>query len=241
MNRLQQEPGTFSGPARDPHGGQPVLRAGTAAGEAPLAIVALHGRGAGAHDILGLAAALDRPELAYLAPDAAQWTWYPNRFTAPLEANEPYLSSALRRIDTLLGQLADEGLPAEKVVLLGFSQGACLSLEYAARHPRRYAGVVAFSGGLIGPTLDRDRYPADADFAGTPIFLGCSDRDPHIPLARVQASSRALETMGAQVTERIYPGMPHTVIDDEMEHYRTIVTTAVTMAVTTTVTSALAE
>ena len=210
---------------QDPHADQPVYGNPVEPAEAPLTVLGLHGRGAGARDVLGLAAALDRPSLAYLAPDAFQWTWYPGRFTAPLESNEPYLSSALRRIDSLLAELAAEGVPPEKVLLLGFSQGACLSLEYVARNPRRYAGVAALSGGLIGPRLEPERYPGGLE--GTPIFLGCSDRDPHIPLERVQESSRDLERQGAEVTEKIYPGMPHTVVEDELEHVRAMIDRAI--------------
>ena len=210
---------------QDPHADQPVYGAGAESTEAPLTVLGLHGRGAGARDILGLAAALDRPSVAYLAPNAHQWTWYPGRFTAPLESNEPHLSSALGRIDGLLAELAKEGVPADRVLLLGFSQGACLALEYVARNPRRYAGVAALSGGLIGPRLEPDRYPGG--LAGTPIFLGCSDRDPHIPLDRVQESGRDLERQGAHVTEKIYPGMPHTVVEDEIEHVRAMIDGAV--------------
>lgn len=204
-----------------PHGDQPVLAAGAEPRTAPLAMVMVHGRGAGARDILGLSADLGHPELAYLAPHARGASWYPYSFLAPLEANEPGLSSALARLDGLFGELAEEGLPAERVMLLGFSQGACLSLEYAARNARRLAGVAALSGGLIGPELEPGRY--GGDFAGTPIFLGCSDRDPHIPLERVKESSRLLAEHGAEVTERIYPGMPHTVNQDEIDHVRRMI------------------
>ncbi len=207
----------------DPHGGQPVLAAGRPPGEAAGAVVMVHGRGGSAEDILTLAGELRRPDLAYLAPQAAGHTWYPYSFLAPFEQNEPGLTSGLGSLSRLLARLEEEGIPAERTILLGFSQGACLSLEFAARSVRdvrRYGGVIGFSGGLIGPPGTPRDYPGS--FAGTPVFLGCSDRDPHIPKERVDETAEVLGRMGAEVTERIYPGMGHTVIDDEMEHARRI-------------------
>ena len=201
-----------------PHQGQPVLAAGVEPAEARRAMVMLHGRGAPAQDILGLAAALDLGDTAYMAPQAAGYSWYPLSFLAPMEANQPGLDSGLARIGEVLAELESQGVGPERTILLGFSQGACLALEYAARNARRYGGVVGLSGGLIGPKGTPRDYPGSLD--GTPIFLGCSDRDPHIPLERVQESTRVLDRLGAEVTERIYPGMPHTVIDDEIEHTR---------------------
>jgi predicted esterase len=186
--------------------------------EAEAAVVMIHGRGASAESILTLADELGRPELAYVAPQAAGYTWYPNSFLAPIERNEPYLSSALETLEGLLAKLEAEGIPAERTVLLGFSQGACLSLEFAARHAQRFAGVVALSGGLIGPPGTPREY--EGLFDGTPVFLGCSDRDPHIPEARVHESADIFRRMGAQVTERIYPGLGHTVNEDELSWVR---------------------
>lgn len=206
-----------------PHIGDRIVGAGRPLGEAKAAMILIHGRGAPAEDILGLAGELDRPDLAYLAPQAQGYTWYPYSFMAPMEQNEPGLSSGLALIGDLVERLEQAGIPPERTVLLGFSQGACLSLEYAARNARRFGGVVALSGGLIGPPGTPREYPGTLD--GTPVFLGCSDRDPHIPLMRVQESTQVLERMGAMVTEKIYPGMGHTVNEDEIEHVRAMVET----------------
>lgn len=204
--------------AAGPHQGQPLVQAGRPLSEAAGAMVMMHGRGATAENILTLAAELGREDFAYLAPQAADYSWYPYSFLAPLHQNEPGLSSGLARIGEVLAFLESQGMPAERTILLGFSQGACLSLELAARNARRYGGVVALSGGLIGPPgMPRDYA---GSFAGTPVFLGCSDRDPHIPLARVEETAEVMAEMGAEVTKRIYPAMGHTVNEDEMELVR---------------------
>jgi predicted esterase len=153
-----------------------------------------------------------------VAPQAAGYSWYPYSFLAPMQQNEPWLSSALARIGEVVAQLEAEGVPEERIVLLGFSQGACLSLEYAARNPRRYGAVIGLSGGLIGPPGTPRNYPGS--LAGTPVFLGCSDRDPHIPRERVDETAEVLRTMGGEVTERIYPAMGHTVNQDEVDFVR---------------------
>jgi len=204
-----------------PHRGRPVLAAGRPLGEADAAMILVHGRGGSAADMLGLAAELHRPELAYLAPQAAGNTWYPYSFLAPLEQNEPGLSSGLEVLADLVAHLHQAGIPAERIVLLGFSQGACLSLEFAARNARRWGGVVALSGGLIGPLGTPRSYAGSFD--GAPVFLGCSDRDPHIPKERVDESATVCERMGAVVTERIYPGLGHTVNEDELDFVRELV------------------
>ena len=211
----------------DPHAAQPIRTAGAPLGRAKGAVVMLHGRGASAASILTLAEEFVQPDLAYLAPQASGSTWYPYSFLAPLDRNEPYLSSALGAVERMLGEIADGGIVAEQTVLLGFSQGACLALEYAARHAGRYGGVVALSGGLIGnEQLVAVEPPAgkvfsyEGDLAGTPVFLGCSDVDAHIPLDRVQHSARTLRALGGDVTERIYPGMGHTVNEDEIQFVR---------------------
>ncbi len=214
--------------AGDPHRGQPLLAGGVEPAEAARAMVLLHGRGAPAQDILGLAAALRLDDTAFLAPQAAGYTWYPHSFLAPIEANEPGLSSGLARIGEVLAELDEQGVGPERTVLLGFSQGACLALEYAARNAGRYGGVVGLSGGLIGPEGTPRDYPGSLD--GTPVFLGCSDRDPHVPLARVKETTEVLTRMGARVVERIYPGMPHTVNDDELENVRRLVAVVGTQA-----------
>ena len=201
-----------------PHIGDRIVATGRPLGEATAAMILVHGRGAPAEDILGLAGELVRPDLAYLAPQAQGYTWYPYSFLAPMEQNEPGLSSGLALIGDLVERLEQAGIPPERTVLLGFSQGACLSLEYAARNARRFGGVVGLSGGLIGPPGTPRNYSGSLD--GTPVFLGCSDRDPHIPLARVQESTQVLKRMGAMVTEKIYPAMGHTVNEDEIHHVK---------------------
>jgi predicted esterase len=199
----------------DPHGEQPVLQAGAPIAEARAAVILVHGRGGSAEDILGLAQSLRRDDLAFIAPQASAHSWYPYSFLTPMEQNEPGLSSALERLDTLVRMLETKGFPATRVALLGFSQGACLSLEFAARHARRYGAVIGFSGGLIGPPGTPREYGGSLD--GTPVFLGCSDVDPHIPLARVHETAAVLEQLGAAVDERIYPQMGHTVNREELD------------------------
>jgi predicted esterase len=200
------------------HQNQPVREAGAPLTRAKGAMIMLHGRGASAENILSLAEVFAQPDFAYFAPQAAGHTWYPQSFLAPLEANEPYLSSALAAVGGLLDKLAAENFPRERVALLGFSQGACLSLEYAARFPQRYGAVLALTGGLIGPDGTSRDYPGS--LAGTPVFIGCSDVDAHVPLARVKESTRTLAAIGAEVTERIYPGMGHTINDGEIANVR---------------------
>jgi predicted esterase len=201
-----------------PHANQPILQSGAPVEGARAALVALHGRGATAESILELSAYLPTPGVAWFAPQAAGGAWYPNRFMEPIASNEPWLTSALETVGDVLGRIEAAGLPAERTVLLGFSQGACLALEYAARNARRYGGVVGLSGGLIGPPGTTWPYPAGLD--GTPVFLGCSDVDFHIPKERVDESAGVLRGLGGEVEERIYPGMGHTVNEDEIAWVR---------------------
>lgn len=203
------------------HQGQPVLTSGVPLEQACAAMILVHGRGATAEDILALAEEFHQPDVAYLAPQAAGNTWYPQTFLAPLSSNEPKLSSALAVIAGLLERIAAAGIPPERTLLLGFSQGACLSLEFAARNARRYGGVAGLSGGLIGPDGTPRDYPGSLD--GTPIFLGCSDVDAHIPKARVQHSTEVLRRLGGVLTERLYPGMGHTVNRDEIDRVTAMV------------------
>ncbi len=197
-----------------PHRGQPILVSGQPVDRAKAAMLMVHGRGARAEDILSLAEALAQPGFTYFAPQAAGDAWYPERFMAPLENNEPWLSSALAFVDETFAHIVKAGIPPEKIILLGFSQGACLALEYAARHARRYGGLAGLSGGLIGP----DGTPRDygGSLAGTPVFLGCSEADFHIPKERVQLTAQVFRRMGAQVTERLYPNMGHEINEDEI-------------------------
>jgi predicted esterase len=203
-----------------PHEGQPVLTAGEPLARAHAAMILVHGRGASAADILTVASEVTQPGIAYLAPQAAGGAWYANPFTAPLESNEPYLSSALAVLTELLSRV-EASIADERIILLGFSQGACLTLEFAARNARRYGGVIGLSGGLIGPDGTPRDYPGD--FSGTPVFLGCSDVDPYIRKNLVIEAGEVFERMGAKVTLRLYPGMAHTVSEDELEEVRKIV------------------
>jgi len=202
------------------HQTQPVLVAGAPLDKARAALILVHGRGASATDIMTIAAEVQHPAFTYLAPQAEGNVWYPNPFAAPLDANEPYLSSAMKVLSALLSRV-ETNVPAERVIMLGFSQGACLALEFGARHARRYGALVGFSGGLIGP----DGTPRDyaGNFAGTPVFLGCSDVDPYIPKDRVLEAGEVLERMGAEVTLSLYPGMAHTVSPDEIAELRRLV------------------
>ncbi len=199
----------------DPHRDQPVLRSGVSLEKADGAILLLHGRGGSAEDILALGKAIGAPGLAYLAPQAAGSTWYPNSFLAPLEQNEPVLSSALRKVQTTIQLVVAAQVPADRIVICGFSQGACLATEFVARHPLRYGGLIAFTGGLIGP-LDADMSHT-GDLKGTPAFLGSGDPDPHVPWQRVQQSAEVLKQMGAFVTARRYPGIAHSITPEEIE------------------------
>lgn len=203
-----------------PHQGQRVVTAGTPLAQAKGAVVMVHGRGASPESILTLAPALDRPEFAYLAPGAAGGAWYPNGFMSPISSNEPGITSGLQAIADVLAQVQAAGIPPERTVLLGFSQGACFSLEYVARNARRYGGVATLSGGLIGPEGTPRDYAGSLD--GTPVFLGCSDVDFHIPAARVEQSAQVIAQLGGDVTLRLYPGMGHTVNEDEIAHVQAI-------------------
>ncbi len=197
-----------------------MLHAGTPLAMAHAAMLLVHGRGASAADIMSVGQELTHPDFAYLAPEAAGNTWYPNPFTAPIESNEPYLSSAISVLEDVLAKIT-EHVKHERVILLGFSQGACLALEFAARHAQRFGGVVGFSGGLIGPDGTPRDYPGN--FHGTPVFIGCSDVDPHIAKARVLEAGDVLKRMGAAVTVKLYPNMAHTVNADEIHSAAQIV------------------
>ena len=198
----------------EPHGGQPVVSAGAPLAPGQSVVIAVHGRNATPHSILALVPALGRPAITFLAPAAAGGSWYPYSFMAETSTNEPGLSSALQTLGDLVDRVVASGVEQRRIVLLGFSQGACLSAEFAVRHAARFGGVILFSGGLIGPPGTSWLYPGSFD--GTPIFLGCSNVDAHIPKTRVDESAAVFQHMGAAVTKRIYPGMGHLVNDDEI-------------------------
>jgi predicted esterase len=205
---------TQSRPVAGPHQGQPVRTAGVPLDQAVAAMVMVHGRGASAESILTLVPALGVSGFAFLAPQAAGNTWYPNSFLAPIPSNEPGITSGINAIADIIAAISDAGIPLSRTMLLGFSQGACLSLEYAARHASRYGGLAGLSGGLIGPDGTLRNYPGSFD--GTPAFLGCSDIDGHVPALRVTESASVLRHMGANVTMKLYPGMGHLVNEDEI-------------------------
>lgn len=206
----------------DPHGGCEIYSTGTPVERATCAIIALHGRGASASSILQLRQSLtpDRDNVTFLAPQAANRTWYPHSFLVPQEKNEPYLSSALAAVDRTIERAA-ASLDRTNIVLLGFSQGACLASEYMAREQTRYGALIAFSGGLIGERVEADQYDGSLD--GTPVYLGCSDDDPHIPVERVHTTAEVLTARGGDVTSDIIPGMGHTIVEQELAHARTLI------------------
>jgi predicted esterase len=205
---------------RGPHQGQPVLTAGVPLDQANAAMVMVHGRGATAESILTLAPVVAVPGFAFLAPQAKGNTWYPNSFLAPIPSNEPGITSGIQAIDDVLTRIRTAGIPLDRTFLLGFSQGACLALEYTARHARRYGGIAGLSGGLIGPEGTPRNY--DGSLEGTPVFLGCSDVDPHIPAARVLETADVMRKLAGHVTARLYPAMGHTINEDEIAAVRSM-------------------
>lgn len=192
-----------------------VLVKGKKLGEAEKVLVMLHGRGANAEDILSLATYLNVSEFTLLAPQATGNSWYPNSFLAPPYTNEPWLSSAISILDEIADDINGNGIDNNNIFFLGFSQGACLTLEYIARNAMKYGGVVAFTGGLIGDKIYEQNY--SGDFESTPVFIGSSDPDPHVPVQRVKDSAKILRSMNAQLTEKIYQNMGHTINEDEIE------------------------
>lgn len=208
----------------DPHGSQPILQAGTALDRASAAIILTHGRGGSAQEILSLGEAIAPAGVALLAPQAAGNSWYPYSFLAPRSQNEPFLSSALARIQSVVTLAADAGIPPERIAFCGFSQGACLATEFVGRHPRRYAGLIAFTGGLIGP-LDEPIH-LTSNLEGTPVLLSSGDPDPHVPWQRVQQSADLLTGIGGVVSARRYAGRPHTVLPEEIREGQKLLATA---------------
>lgn len=201
--------------AEDPHRDQPVLERGRPVGSADAAVVLLHGRGASAEDILSLADEFELPDLAYLAPDAARHAWYPHSFLAPIEQNQPWLDSALRLVGNVVSRAVDAGIPCDRVVLAGFSQGACLASEFVARNPSHAGGLIAYTGGLIGPPGAKFTYNGKLD--GAPCLLAAGDPDPHVPWKRVQETANVLSALGGVVKLQHYPGLPHTINQEEID------------------------
>jgi len=205
-------------PFQGPHQTTQVATYGTPLSRAKAAMIMVHGRGATAESMFSLADEFAQAGFHYAAPQAQNLAWYPYSFLQPKENNQPGLSSGLQQIYNLLEKTIDGGIPAEKIILLGFSQGACLATEFAARHPKKLGGVVGLSGGLIGPEIDPSLYSGSME--QTPVFLGCSNIDPHIPKERVDETEEVFESLNADVTKSIYLGMPHTVNEDEIKTVR---------------------
>ena len=208
-------------PGLDPHGGQPIVAAGAPPGQAPVIVIMVHGRNAGPENILDLVPRIGRPDLTYLAPTAAGRTWYPLSFMADIARNEPNLTSALQSLETVVAHAEVAGVPRSRIVLLGFSQGACLTSEFAVRHASRFGALIIFTGGLIGPSGTEWNYPGN--FAGTPVFFGSGDPDPHVPVSRVRESAAVFTRMGADVNTSIYPGRGHWVGDEEVGIARNLI------------------
>lgn len=192
-----------------------IITAGKRLGEAKKALVMIHGRGASAENIIGLAANLNVNDYALIAPQATNNTWYPYSFLAPPQQNEPWLSSALDLLNEVTDDINKAGITDEHIYFLGFSQGACLTLEFTTRHAKKWGGVAAFTGGLIGDKIYPENYAGD--FENTPVFIGSGNPDPHIPVERVHETTRILKALHALVTEKIYPNMGHTISEDEIE------------------------
>ena len=194
-----------------------ILEKGKPLNQAQKAIILLHGRGADAEDIISLADEFCDDTFYIAAPQATNNAWYPFSFMTTEDRNEPWLTSAVHTVKRLLEEISVY-IPAEKIYVSGFSQGACLALEVTTRYAIKYAGIIAFSGGLIGETIRTEKYRGN--FEGTKVFIGNSDKDPHIPLIRSQESGNLMKLMGAEVTLKVYPDMPHTIIKDEIETVR---------------------
>jgi phospholipase/carboxylesterase len=205
----------------DPHRDQPVLTLGAGLSQATAAVILLHGRGASAEDILGLATEMYDERFAYLAPQAAGNAWYPYSFMAPIEKNEPWLSSALAKVATIVQQAVAAGFSRDRIFVCGFSQGACLSSEFVARNPARYGGLIAFTGGLIGPP-DADLHH-EGNLGEMPALFSSGDPDPHVPWSRVLESAEQFTAMGAAVKTQRYPGRPHTVLPQEINSARELI------------------
>lgn len=200
-----------------------IITSGKKLNEAKRALIMLHGRGATAEDIMRMTPYLNIEDFAVIAPQATNYTWYPYSFLAPRTQNEPWLSSALDLLKEIVKDINDAGIPNDRIYFAGFSQGACLTLEFVTKNARRWGGAVAFTGGLIGEKINKENY--NGDFKGTPIFIGTSNPDPHVPVTRVQESTALLTSMNASVTEKVYPNMGHTISEDEIDKANQLVFT----------------
>lgn len=208
-------------PGQNPHQGQPIETAGASPQAAEAAVIMLHGRGATAQSILSLSDEFDHPGVMYLAPQAARNTWYPRSGYAPFEDNEPWFSSALDCVSNALEKAAAAGIPPERTLFLGFSQGGCLVSEFVVRNARHYGGLVVLSGSLLGP--DRTQSDYDGSLDGMPVFFGCSDDDPYVPVERIRDSARVFSQLDGEVTDRLYEGLGHTINDDEIQMITTFI------------------
>ena len=198
-----------------------IIAAGKELNEKNKVLILLHGRGGSAEDILSFSSYLEVKDFALLAPQATNNTWYPYSFLAPPAQNEPWLSSALNLLKNLLSEIYSKGIPSENIYFAGFSQGACLTLEFVTRNANKYGGVVAFTGGLIGDKIYEENY--SGDFKNTPVFIGTSDPDPHVPVERANATAKFLQKMNASVTLKVYPNMGHAISQDEIENANRLV------------------
>lgn len=211
-----------SSTGKGPHQNMPIAQSGAELSDAKAVMIMIHGRGASAQSILGLANEIERnQEIAFIAPQASNHTWYPYSFLAPIAQNQPGYSSGLQVITDIISALEAEGISKDKIFLLGFSQGACLASEFAVRNPDKYAGIFALSGGIIGDSIQLEEY--SGDLKETPIFMGCSDMDAHIPVQRLNESEKIFVKLGAQVQKNIYAGMGHLVNEDEIEHINKLI------------------
>ncbi|MGV3601620.1 MAG: alpha/beta hydrolase [Dyadobacter fermentans] len=192
-----------------------IITSGVPVQRAKKAVVMLHGRGGTAADIISLQKALKLDEMAIYAPQATNNSWYPYSFLAPVQQNQPALDSALALVGEVVAEIEAQGIPAEQIYFVGFSQGACLTLEYTTRNARKYGGIIAFTGGLIGQELAVGNYKGD--FKQTPVFISTGNPDPHVPVSRVQESVTILEDMHAAVSQVVYPGRPHTISGEEIQ------------------------
>lgn len=205
-------------PFKGPHQESETFKHGASLSRAKAAMIMVHGRGAMAKGMFPLADQLAQPDFHYIAPQAQYHTWYPHSFLEPREKNQPGISSGIQLLHDLLESIVEADIPKEKIILLGFSQGACLATEFSARHPQKLGGVVALSGGLIGPAINQKDYSGSME--QTPVFIGCSDNDPHVPQRRIDETEAVFEKLNADVNKQIYKGMGHTIIDEEIKQVR---------------------